>query len=95
MGRSYDGTTPFMIDCQEGDCLATALSAMYQVDQTLEAGFEWFSVTPRKLRKLKQGASPLYQHCAAGGLLLRPLSQVGRHLVQKRKDDLTSRVLAD
>lgn len=69
-----DGVTPMMIDCRasgnEGDCLGTAMSAMYRVrpGEAGEPQWEWYKPKELAMRALSPG---MLEHVKMGGLLLR------------------------
>ena len=63
------GTTPFMVACRATPgCSGAMYSAMYQIPQTMLAGFEWFK--PSKLKKYDRYDR---EHIKKGGLILREL----------------------
>lgn len=71
---SDEGVTPFVLRCRQKaddgkhNCTEMAKSAMYDVDQTRKAEYEWFM--PSTLKGLN---SSEIEHVRKGGLLLRKI----------------------
>lgn len=70
------GTTPFMTKCVKGDCVGSAQSSFYNVDQTLTATHEWYRVTDQKelIRLSRAGRN----HHEMGGLFIREISAAAK-----------------
>lgn len=83
-----DGVTPMFLGCRATDgCEGTGASLMYPPPpvpaHVLEAvAWEWFKPTGRYYRRL---SSAMKSHVDQGGLDLRPLTDVGRELVEAQR----------
>lgn len=70
-----DGTTPFMLRCRQRaddgkhNCTEMARSSFYQVNQSLEAEFEWYKPDIKKVSKSEK------EHVRMGGLLIRKIKK--------------------
>ena len=62
------GCTPFMIGCEKCNKMATSLC--YRVPQTLKHTHEWYRPSRDEFAALDR---PSKEHCAKGGLLLKPV----------------------
>ena len=65
-----DGVTPMYTKCQVKGCGGHALSAFYDVDQTLQPGYEWY--LPKKLNGLSMATR---EHIGKGGLIMRAIKK--------------------
>jgi hypothetical protein len=86
-----DGVTPMFLACRasgsvEEGCHGQGVSLMYPVPpapaHVVEAvGWEWYQPTGRELRNLDAN---MRDHVERGGLMLRPLTDDGRGLLEAR-----------
>lgn len=63
-----EGVTPFIIDCEHGDCKKEAKSSFYRVDQTLIPTHEWYK--PESTEGLGAWEK---EHVEMGGLSFRKI----------------------
>jgi len=65
-----DGVTSMFLMCRATpECFGRMVSAMYQCDQTLTPGWEWYR--PKRVK----GDRGLREHVRAGGLVIRRIEQ--------------------
>lgn len=66
-----NGVTPMFLACRAtAGCKGHSRSVMYECDQSLTPGFEWYRPTRKAMRKMDPDTR---YHCQQGGMLIRKI----------------------
>lgn len=82
-----EGVTPMFLGCRrKPGCTGRAVSSGYPslpVPERIRllCAWEWFRPSATQMKRYRREDPAMFQHCAQGGLELRPLTDAGRRAI--------------